>query len=315
MSKLAGSALESYSINRSDINMEGRSADCYDGPLEFVGGSGIQKLPPDDENTATLDSFLEKDGDHMSWERIEKPVTASALCEASNPIKTAFKVSRKLLDLAETTTVNTKSLEELAVKVQDFAFDLLDQVERKEDMYIKDEDMDRSGSLFSKITDNAIAEKQKKNRWKINYTYSRCVTEEQFRRMHCVVVPFNLLSLPLASLYWRMTKDTRIKRKDSKNNKYKDFLEGTFFPIITKRYKKKYKGSFPLTVDGKLDNLEERLNRVEKLKILEKKEQTYYDWCPKQKESQEPDRLEKMEEKRTMTSKGREKQKNRSGLT
>ena len=53
-------------------------------------------------------------------------------------------------------------MENLADNVQDFAFDFLDQVERKEDMRINDKDMDRYGSLFSDMTDNAIAEQQKK---------------------------------------------------------------------------------------------------------------------------------------------------------
>lgn len=53
-------------------------------------------------------------------------------------------------------------MENLADNVEDFAFDFLDQVERKEDMRINDKDMDRYGSLFSDMTDNAIAEQQKK---------------------------------------------------------------------------------------------------------------------------------------------------------
>ncbi|RMX54876.1 hypothetical protein pdam_00023313 [Pocillopora damicornis] len=115
-----------------------------------------------DTDTFTLNYFLSAKGDHMSWENIQKVVTVNALCNAEDPIENAFKVHAKLLHLAETTTENTKSLENLADNVEDFAFDFLDQVERKEDMRINDKDMDRYGSLFSDMTDNAIAEQQKK---------------------------------------------------------------------------------------------------------------------------------------------------------
>lgn len=75
-------------------------------------------------------------------------------------------------------------------------------------------------------------------------------------------------------------------------------MKNDFFPIITNRYKEKYKGSFPSTVDSKLDTLEENLNRVKReLEIPEEKEQG----------SQEPNRvvsvksrLERMEEKLNM---------------
>ena len=56
-------------------------------------------------------------------------------------------------------------MEELADKVQDFSFDLLEQVEKKEDYELQkvtDADADRYGSLFSGITDNAIGKGQKK---------------------------------------------------------------------------------------------------------------------------------------------------------
>ena len=38
-----------------------------------------------------------------------------------------------------------------------------------------------------------------------------------------------------------------IKRKERRKKEYKDFLKNDFFPIITNRYKEKYKGSFPST--------------------------------------------------------------------
>ena len=32
--------------------------------------------------------------------------------------------------------------------------------------------------------------------------------EEQYRRMHVVVVPFNILTLPIVYLYWGLHEDT-----------------------------------------------------------------------------------------------------------
>ena len=75
------------------------------------------------------------------------------------------QVHKKLCHLAKTSTENTKSLEKLADRVQDFAFDLLNQVKTIEQMNIKDDDADRYASLFSGMTDNAIAKGQKKVRY------------------------------------------------------------------------------------------------------------------------------------------------------
>ncbi|XP_058954536.2 short transient receptor potential channel 5 isoform X2 [Pocillopora verrucosa] len=161
-----------------------------------------------DTDTFNLKYFLSAKGDHMSWENIKKVVTVNALCDAEDPIKNAFKVHAKLLHLAETTTENTKSLENLADNVQDFAFDFLDQVERKEDMRINDEDMDRYGSLFSDMTDKAIAEQQKKflshpfvfkrveKRWKYGLS-----EDFQFGKLHrCVLLLIMMLDTILTPL-------------------------------------------------------------------------------------------------------------------
>lgn len=45
-----------------------------------------------------------------------------------------------------------------------------------------------------------------------------------------------------------------IKRKERRKKEYKDFLKNDFFPIITNRYKEKYKGSFPSTGNALVNN-------------------------------------------------------------
>ena len=52
--------------------------------------------------------------------------------------------------------------------MEDFAYDLLDQVKRIEDEDLCEEAGDRYASLFSEITANAIAEGQKKVRYCLN---------------------------------------------------------------------------------------------------------------------------------------------------
>ncbi|XP_066026358.1 short transient receptor potential channel 5-like [Pocillopora verrucosa] len=98
----------------------------------------------------------------------------------------------------------------------------------------------------------------------IEWKFSRAVIEEQYRRMHLVVVPFNIISEPLKALYFARYSDHLAERKNQRTEKYKKFFQEKFFPEITKRYKEKYDGSFPLTGDKKLDKLGENLKFVTK---------------------------------------------------
>lgn len=75
-----------------------------------------------------------------------------------------MQVHKKLRQIAKTSTDNTKAIEKLADRVEDFAYDLLDQVKQMEELGLPDEDGDRYASLFSGITAKAIAEGQKKVR-------------------------------------------------------------------------------------------------------------------------------------------------------
>ena len=41
----------------------------------------------------------------------------------------------------------------------------------------------------------------------MEWKFSRAVIEEQYRRMHLVVVPFNIISEPLKALYFALFSD------------------------------------------------------------------------------------------------------------
>ena len=75
-----------------------------------------------------------------------------------------MQIHGKLRHIAETSTENTRAIEKLADRVEDFAYDLLDQVKSVEEKDIHDKDADRYASLFSEITRKAIAKGQQKVR-------------------------------------------------------------------------------------------------------------------------------------------------------
>ena len=84
-----------------------------------------------------------------------------------------MQVKGKLCQIAKTSTENTKATEKLADRVDDFAYDLLDQVKRIEEKELLDEAVDRYASLFSEMTAKAIAKGQKKEHFNFNFnTYS-----------------------------------------------------------------------------------------------------------------------------------------------
>lgn len=109
----------------------------------------------------SLEDFF-KGGEKCDWEDIKKVVTASALCSEADPIDKAFKVHMKLCQIAKTSTEHTNAIEKLADRVEDFAYDLLDQVKSIEEKELLDEAAGRYASLFSEMTAKAIAEGQKK---------------------------------------------------------------------------------------------------------------------------------------------------------
>ncbi|XP_020604671.1 short transient receptor potential channel 4-like isoform X2 [Orbicella faveolata] len=91
-------------------------------------------------------------------------------------------------------------------------------------------------NTYTNVTANAEVE------WK----YSRAVAENQYRNLHCIVVPFNLLSVPLKLWYFK-TNGNRNSRKEDADNRLKEyriFYRDCLFPTITKRYTKNYGDHF-----------------------------------------------------------------------
>ena len=76
-----------------------------------------------------------------------------------------MQVHIKLCQIAETSTEKTKAIEKLADRVDDFAYDLLDEVKRIEEKELHDEAADRYASLCSEMTAKAIAKGRKKVRY------------------------------------------------------------------------------------------------------------------------------------------------------
>jgi len=104
--------------------------------------------------------------DKQSWtvDDIMDTVTAKNLCSCRDPIKMAFKVNFTLRKLADTCIENTELLSKLAAQTEDFAVELIGQVNSKEELVIRDapENVDRYASLLSGMTDDAIVHSQKK---------------------------------------------------------------------------------------------------------------------------------------------------------
>ena len=76
----------------------------------------------------------------------------------------SHKVNCKLRDLADFCTENTGFLNKLADQTEDFAVQLIDQVNASEELVIHDgsENVDRYASMLSGLTDDAIVHSQKK---------------------------------------------------------------------------------------------------------------------------------------------------------
>lgn len=113
-------------------------------------------------------------------------------------------------------------------------------------------------NTYDKVETNANVE------WK----FSRAVVAEEYRRCHPIIVPFNILTVPIARWYIRRYGDMRERRAQRRREAYQRFCDKELFPEITKRYKEKHGGSFPMSVEGKVDFL--RKNFGEILKKLDR---------------------------------------------
>ncbi|XP_020604890.1 short transient receptor potential channel 5-like [Orbicella faveolata] len=93
----------------------------------------------------------------------------------------------------------------------------------------------------------------------VEWKFARAVVENQYRNLHCIVVPFNLLTVPIVSMYFKANGNSRQEDADNRRKEYRTYYHHRLFPLITGRYKKKYGGSFPLSVEEKIDLMMEKL--------------------------------------------------------
>lgn len=73
-----------------------------------------------------------------------------------------MKVNCKLRELAVSCIENTSIFKKLADQTEDFAVELIDQVNANEELVDHDDHDDRYASLLSGLTDDAIIHAQKK---------------------------------------------------------------------------------------------------------------------------------------------------------
>lgn len=107
-------------------------------------------------------------------------------------------------------------------------------------------------NTYDKVETNADVE------WK----FSRAVIAEEYRRCHPIIVPFNILTVPIARWYIRRYGDMRERRAQRRREAYQTFYDKELFPEITKRYKEKHEGSFPMSVEGKVDFLQKNFREI-----------------------------------------------------
>ncbi|XP_068725075.1 short transient receptor potential channel 5-like [Montipora capricornis] len=108
-------------------------------------------------------------------------------------------------------------------------------------------------NTYDKVETNADVE------WK----FSRAVVAEEYRRCHPIIVPFNILSVPIAHWYIRRNGgDMREMRARQLRETYQRFYDKELFPEITTRYKEKHGGSFPMSVEGKVDFLQKNFQEI-----------------------------------------------------
>ncbi|XP_078359526.1 short transient receptor potential channel 5-like [Oculina patagonica] len=117
-------------------------------------------------------------------------------------------------------------------------------------------------ALLSNTYDNV------KTNSEVEWKFSRAVVENQYRNLHSIVVPFNLLSVPVALCYFNISGNPREEDAENRREQYKNFYRDRLFPLLTERYLKKYGGSFPLSVEEKIDLI------MSKLKISHSDENT-----------------------------------------
>ncbi|XP_078359538.1 short transient receptor potential channel 5-like [Oculina patagonica] len=100
-----------------------------------------------------------------------------------------------------------------------------------------------------------------KHNSEVEWKFSRAVIENQYRNLHSIVVPFNLLSVPVALCYFKVKGNPRVEDAKVRRKQYKNFYRECLFPLLTERYLKKYGGSLHhLSVEDKIDLIIDKMN-------------------------------------------------------
>ncbi|XP_068743962.1 short transient receptor potential channel 4-like [Montipora capricornis] len=127
-------------------------------------------------------------------------------------------------------------------------------------------------ALLTKTFDNAS------NNSEIEWKFARAILENQYRNLHPIVVPFNLITVPGLYFLLRGRDDPRILEQKERLKLYNSYYEEYLFPSIVKRYKTKFGAGFPLSAEEKIDLVIEKLQvLITGEKRLGKQEQTDHD--------------------------------------
>jgi len=114
-------------------------------------------------------------------------------------------------------------------------------------------------NTYNKVETNADVE------WK----YSHAVIADEYRRYHPIVVPFNVISVPISRLYIKIYGDKRQEKAQIRRNSYKMFYKKRLFPKITERYLDKHGDSFPMSIEAKVDIVHRDMKKImEKLDVI-----------------------------------------------
>lgn len=117
-------------------------------------------------------------------------------------------------------------------------------------------------NTYNKVETNADLE------WK----FFRAVVAEEYRRYHPIVVPFNIISLPMSFLYTKKYGDNRAKRVKERQRRHEERCRLELFPALTRRYLDKHGGSFPLSNEEKIDLVADKFDQLaNKIDVLANK--------------------------------------------
>ncbi|XP_068711385.1 short transient receptor potential channel 5-like isoform X2 [Montipora foliosa] len=201
--------------------------------IEIFDGNEHERGQAERDLKTFAESEVDSIGNQWTVQQIERIVTADNLCSCKDPIDMVFKVNRKLNELAETWTENTGFLTKLAEQTEDFAVQLIDQVNDNKELVKSDvtENVHSQASMLSGLTDNAIVYSQKKlvahpllfKRFKMRWLLG---LPEFFKRHRILLLPLIVIEtfltpilLPIIAIAWyRDQKKCRLRMLKEKRS-------------------------------------------------------------------------------------------------